>query len=150
MEHPVKTAPCPLYFRAQGGQFDRLGNPIVGRAAIARYEIEALSSSESGAAALAPLLCDRAYDCGVCPLLHEWVAGEMTQGWSVDWDCWVCLKHNTAGKDGPEVEKRCTGFYQSGRPADEDDDHPPLTGCTSCGQPRSILQLVLRRPRPGG
>jgi hypothetical protein len=154
MEHPVKTAPCPLLFAASGGKFTANGNPIIGGKAFGYYDIAAATTSEAGQHVVASLLCDTAFDCGVCPLMHEWVAAEHAQGWSVDWECWVCVKLNTHGKDGPGVDRRFPGFYQSGRPSgddgspdDRDDDCPPLTGCTSCGQPRSILQLVLRRPK---
>lgn len=142
MEHPVKTAPCPLYFAAHGGQFTQLGMPI-------------LRDIEAGEAQYLPVYCDRAYDCGVCPLMHEWVEHRIAEGWSVGWECDKCLKDTwQTERDRKDIERALPGFYQAGRAPDLqegdrnfDPDRPPLTGCTRCGWGSSFLQLVLRRVR---
>lgn len=148
MEHPVKAAPCPLLFAANGGRFSRMGLPILGSTELSKDALDAISSKERPPAATAALLCDKAFDCGTCPLLHEWVAHEASQGWTASWECNGCVSHKE-----PSVHRRFAGFYQSGRggyPEDDyrhDPDNPPLDGCMACGCASSLLQLVLRKPR---
>ena len=161
MSTPIKVAACPLLFRANGGQFTENGLPIIG-GRIVHLQDEQIELDENDnplypeeRQLFAPFLCDKAFDCGTCPLLHQWVAGEQASGWVVGWECWICLKDSWAYERGdPKVERNIAGFYQAGRPPDlipddedYDPDNPPLRGCTSCGKGRSILQLVLRRAR---
>jgi hypothetical protein len=148
MEHPVKTAPCPLLFAANGGRFNQLGLPV--------FNTTALDPNDPEDAYVAATNCDRAYDCGVCPLLIQWIDARIAEGWNIGWECTKCLNDSfTFERDNPDVERKLAGYYQAGRdpmltPDDEDydPDRPPLTGCTSCGWGSSFLQLVLRRQRP--
>jgi hypothetical protein len=148
MEHPVKTAPCPLFFAANGGRFNQLGMPV--------FRSDTFDQNDPDDAFVAATNCDRAYDCGACPLLIQWIEHEVAQGWTVGWECTKCLNDSLLyERDNPDVQRRLAGFYQSGRrpeltPDDEDfdPDRPHLAGCTSCGWQSSFLQLVLRRQRP--
>lgn len=154
MEHPVKVAPCPLLFASTGGKFDSRGLPIVGQRVVSSTEVETGGDDPQ----YANLLCDRAYDCGECPLIHEWVGGQLAEGWSVGWECIDCLRDTYhLERDNPDFERVVPGFYQAGRSPDlvdgDDDydpDHPQLDGCTSCGRGSSLLQLILRRARRHG
>jgi hypothetical protein len=96
-------------------------------------------------------LCSRAWDCGRCSLMHEWVRGLATSGWAVGWECVGCLK-DTRREDEENGGRVLPGFYQAGRRFDRtpddpefDKDRPALEGCTRCGWESSLLQLVLRR-----
>lgn len=148
MEHPLKTAACPLLFAASGGRFTPLGLPVVGGVVV--LDTEDVDPDHNRAASI---LCDEAYDCGTCPLLRQWVATEAQQGWSIGWECSNCLKETfRRERDDPALERKLPGFYQAGRDVapdheDYDPDNPPLAGCTRCGWGSSFLQLVLRRQR---
>jgi hypothetical protein len=114
MEHPVKVAFCPIYFGSNGGQFTPLGKPIFDQA----------DPSDGGI----PIrgLCDRPYDCGTCPHMHQWVQIQQANGWTVGWECFGCLKPK-------EKDRVLPGFYHSGN-------------CTKCNSEGIVLQLVLRKP----
>lgn len=136
MGTPVRAAFCNLLWAYNGGQFGPTGLPLF-------TEVD-----EDGNIPLGT--CDRAYDCSVCPLLHQWVERLVAQGWSASWECSYCLK----GVKSEVAAGRLaiTGYYQAGREPvppeheDHDQDQPALTGCTRCGWQTSFLQLVLRRP----
>lgn len=140
MEHPVKVAACKILFGKNGGTFTELGNPIWEK------DVKAL--------------CDKAWDCGHCPYLHEWVAYRIAEGYSISWECDLCLRQTEKPDKAAGTERIVTGYYQSGRKfqMDSDDpmfdpDRPGLEGCTRvipetrevCGWESSFLQLVLRR-----
>lgn len=132
MGTPVRVAFCPLLFARNGGAFDSRGLPIFND-----------PDAEDGFPARGK--CDRAYDCGLCPLLGEWVEARQSEGWSVGWECSDCLQFSYLfERNNHEVERLLPGFYQAGR---KHDPETPLEGCTSCMKETSFLQLVLRRAR---
>lgn len=132
MGTPVRVAFCQFLFARNGGTFDSRGLPIFND-----------PDAEDGFPARGK--CDRAYDCGYCPLLREWVEARQVEGFDVGWECDECLKISyTCERNNPEVERVLPGFYQSGR---RDDPETTLEGCTSCRKESSFLQLILRRPR---
>lgn len=121
----------------------------------------------------ARLNCDRAYDCGVCTLLHRWLDAKVLEGYSFGWECDRCIKQTLKANVGNDIEFVITGYYQAGRKfntdpesGDYDPDVPGIEGCThvhefddpevnkrageSCGWETSFLQLVLRRRRTDG
>jgi hypothetical protein len=131
MGTPVRVAPCPLLFERNGGTFDERGRPIL-------HDVE-----DDGYAARAK--CDRAFDCGLCPLVADYVNGMAREGFRVGWECSDCLSVSYQyERNNPEVERILPGFYQAGW---KNDPETPLEGCTSCRKESSFLQLVLRRPR---
>jgi hypothetical protein len=164
MSQPVKTAFCPLFFASNGGQFNSLGMPMFGGRQM-NYEdgADTPDTEEDENGDIVRLVdpfavasnCDRAFDCGTCHLIHQWVNGKISEGWAIGWECDDCLhewKH--ARKHRPDLEWQLAGFYQSGvvpEVGPEDDDYDPdktiCDGCTSCGRSSSFLQLILRRPR---
>lgn len=111
MEHPVRVAFCPVYFGANGGQFTELGKPIIE------------DPDDDGAPIRGK--CDRPYDCGLCPYMHQWVQNLQAQGWVASWECYDCLKSKEENRELP-------GFYQEG-------------ACAKCGWETILLQLVLRK-----
>lgn len=125
MSDPTKAAACPLYFSAHGGQFDRRGNPIFNGIPI-------------------PAVCDRAFDCGTCSLMTQWVSSMVASGWVVGWECDKCLKETFLEDKGGGRGRIVPGFYHSGRR--DDPDNGGLTGCTRCGWESSFIQIILRRP----
>jgi hypothetical protein len=161
MDHPTKTAACPLYFRSNGGQFTPLGLPIVGGRALLRENEQVEVDAEGNPLYIEEhrvfqeLLCGQAFDCLSCDLLQQWIAGEVDKGWTPSWECFICLDESWRyEKDNPRVERNIAGFYHAGRdpslaPGDEDYDPDKrlLPGCMSCGRGSSLLQLVLRRAR---
>jgi hypothetical protein len=122
MLHPERSAFCLLLFGSNGGQFDELGRPIF--------------RGQLGT-------CGRAFDCGTCPLMREWMLKLAQDGWEWGWECDQCLKNTFDTDHAREVERILPGYYQSSQPDDE--DHPPIEGCTRCGWQTSFLQLILRR-----
>ncbi len=142
MERPVRVAFCKILFASRGGTFDEKGMPRFG----------VTEGKQLDRAIRVRGRCDRAYDCGECPLLHEWLKGLVAEGWSFGWECVTCLKATEEADAAAGGERRVQGFYQSGRrkdlPPDDidyDPDRPGLEGCTRCGRESSFLQLVLRR-----
>jgi hypothetical protein len=135
MEHPVRVAFCKILFWKNGGQFSPTGLPVVN----AREQVRGK--------------CTRAYDCGQCSYLQEWIAFLQQQGWSFGWECDTCLKKTEVEDRKNGVERHVQGYYQAGRkyetqPEDQwnwDPDRPGLEGCTRCGWESSFLQLVIRR-----
>ena len=155
MEHPTsKVAACPIYFGANGGHFNELGQAE-------------LKEDDR-------LLCPKAFDCGHCGYLHEWVQARIAEGYSVSWECSRCIGVSTYRSR--ELDKQngreciIPGFYQAGQKFDTDpnslsfdEDRPGIEGCTHileednpetgqkagelCGWETSFLQLVLRRGR---
>lgn len=144
MEHPVRVAFCKLLFASKGGTFDEKGMPKFGE----------LQGRMLDRTVHVRGRCDRAYDCGECPILHDWLKQLVVQGWNFGWECVTCLKNSQKPDEEHGIERRVQGFYQSGRRSDlpvvdpdYDPDNPGLEGCTSCGHETSFLQLVLRRTR---
>lgn len=135
MEHPVRVAFCKILFGAMGGRFTLTGLPD-------------FSDKEH-----VPLgNCDRAYDCGVCQLLQNWLAYLASQGWTWGWECDACLKATERSDRDAGLQRQVQGYYQAGRKRDlspddpnYDPDQPALEGCTRCGWESSFLQLVIRR-----
>lgn len=148
MGNPIeKLAACPIYFGLNGGKFSELGNA---------------NATEDDR-----LLCGRAFDCGHCAALHEWVNVQLSKGYVATWECVTCISRTKKLDDQAEIERVITGYYQAGRrqtdPSDQnfDPDMPGLEGCThvfevdddkrgrrageTCGWESSFLQLVLRR-----
>lgn len=127
MSHSTKTAFCPLYFRAHGGRFTEKGLPI----------FTADEEDEN-----APGMCGRAFDCGTCSLMVNWIP-EMV-GWSAGWECDGCLKETFLQDKEAKTERWLPGFYHSSQPDEQAQGF--ISGCTRCGWPGSFLQLVFRRP----
>ena len=128
------TAFCKILFGVMGGTFSPTGLPVF----------------EEGVRGH----CTRAFDCGSCMYMHEWLASLIQHGWTWGWECTKCLKETKPIDDELGIERRVQGFYQAGRrhsltqeDPDFDPDRPGLEGCTRCGWESSFLQLVLRRPR---
>jgi hypothetical protein len=124
VSHSTKTAFCPLYFSAHGGRFTDRGHPI-------------FSDQVPG-------LCDRAFDCGTCSEVSNWVSQMVPAGYRVGWECDKCLKETLFEDRGLGVHRVLPGLYQSSQP----DEYEPgfLSGCTRCGWPGTFLQIILRRP----
>jgi hypothetical protein len=134
MEHPVRTAFCKILFWKMGGAFGPTGLPIIQPGVRGK--------------------CNRAFDCGSCSHMHDWLSLLLQQGWTWGWECDKCLRETKDSDDAQNIERSVQGFYQAGRKGDltEDDpeydpDRPGLEGCTRCGWESSFLQLVLRRQR---
>lgn len=142
MEYPTaQVAACLIYFGAHGGRFTPEGRPI--------------KTDEDR------LLCGRAFDCGSCPFLHQWLQEQIRQGFTPGWECVSCIHRATRYKDANEYETFITGYYHSG--VADDPDHPGIVGCTHvlrednlktgqkagevCGYQSFLLQLVLRKRR---
>ncbi len=149
MEHPTaKIAACPIFWGAHGGSFTELGN------------ISPDSEDDR-------LLCGRAFDCGHCGFLHEWLTVQVAKGFSWTWECDACLRFSKRFDKDNGIRRVLTGYYQAGRKPtydpnslDADPDSPGLEGCTHileadnpatgqiagqvCGWESSYLQLVLR------
>jgi hypothetical protein len=157
-------ASCPILFVSTGGQLNERGRPLF---TLNGTEMVPLGNPE------ARLNCDRAYDCGVCTLLHRWLETRVAEGYSFGWECDRCLKYTRSLDEENDIERIVTGYYQAGRkftidPEDKDfdPDKPGLDGCThvhefddpevnkrageKCGWETSFLQLVLRRRRADG
>jgi hypothetical protein len=142
VEHPIRVAWCNLLFANNGGAVDDRLRPI-------RPPPEDEENKEYVRG-----LCDKAWDCGVCPILHRWVAAKTQEGWSVGWWCSDCIEaaiyplELQHGKEGSKRYLSITGYYQSGRPdyppdhKNFDQDRPPIHGCTRCGKESSFLQLI--------
>jgi len=124
MSDPSKTAFCPLYFSAHGGQFNEKGLALFSGMMI-------------------PGVCDRAFDCGTCSLMSKWVSEMIAAGWSVGWECDQCLKNTFLDDKGRGVNRLLPGFYQASQPDPQQSGFIP--GCTRCGWQTSFLQIVLRR-----
>lgn len=126
---PARQAFCALFFLHNGGHFVR-GRPIF--------------QGERGN-------CDVAYDCGSCGILGKWILERLEEGYSVDWQCQVCISEmKRADKERKKNggETIFPGYYQSGGPTEPgqlEDHKPKLDGCTTCGRESFLLQLVLRR-----
>lgn len=136
MERPNRTAFCKLLFARNGGTFNDRNMPVFDQKAWAR-----------GA-------CDRAYDCLDCGVMQDWLVYLQKVGWTIGWECDLCLKQTEEEKDREDMQRFVEGFYQSGRDPtrgqedpDYDEDKPALAGCTRCGWESSFLQLVLRRKK---
>jgi len=134
MEHPVRAAFCKILFWKMGGTFGPTGLPI-------------LQEGVRGK-------CNRAFDCGSCSHMQDWLTLLYQQGWSWGWECDRCLRETLSEDEAQNIERRVQGFYQAGRSSqrmeddpDFDPDRPGLEGCTRCGWESSFLQLVLRRPK---
>lgn len=149
MEFPrSKVAPCAIFFGAHGGKFTVLGN---------------VDPDEDDR-----LLCGKAFDCGHCGFLHQWLQVQVNNGFSCSWECDACLRFSKKFDEENGTRRILTGYYQAGRkPVDDpnsldgDPDNPGLEGCTHvleadnpatgqlsgqvCGWETSFLQLVLRR-----
>lgn len=126
MEHPIRVAFCPILYTSNGGQLDNKGKAIV-----------SLNNRVRGK-------CDKAFDCGDCFLLQNWIATCVSEGWIVGWECDDCLHVTKA------VSRQLPGFFQEGRLDDSSSlniisQPPSLSGCTRCKKETSFLQLVLRR-----
>lgn len=141
MGTPIRVAFCPVYYGANGGAFDDRGRPT--------WKTE--DAEDDGYPIRGK--CDRPFDCGTCPYLHQYVVSLEKQGWTISWECVHCLKETKRLDDEAHQERSLPGFYQSGRPQvpedhpDYDSDQPPLGGCVRCGWASSFLQLVLRRAK---
>jgi hypothetical protein len=128
MEQLVQVAYCAILFQAKGGTFTPSGRPIF----------------VPGVAAL----CDDPHDCGGCAYLQNWAAHLMAEGWGIGWECDACLRLTEDLDRGAGIERHVQGYYQQGGKhpwASEDEEAPPLPGCTRCGWASIVLQLVLRR-----
>lgn len=151
MEDPHdKVAPCIIYFWAHGGQFNELGQPLRGQND--------------------RLLCGRAYDCGHCNFLQEWIATRIREGFVATWECVRCIEVSKKFDMESQTQRLIHGIYQAGQRFDIDPesleydvDQPGLTGCQHvyeadednveppkkageiCNHESSFLQLVLRR-----
>ena len=143
MDHPIRVAFCPLFFSSNGGEFDQNGLPRV-------FRVDDEEKPKLVGRLWVRGKCKKAYDCGSCSLMREWVEGEQRRGWVVGWECSQCLK--LTKKEAASEGRVLPGFYQSGRhpdltmdDPDYDKDKPKLSGCTRCGYETSFLQLVLRR-----
>lgn len=154
-------APCPILFESTGGQLDERGRPLFIRQG---EEFVPLGDPQ------ARINCDRAYDCGVCQLLHGWLKAKIDAGYSFGWECDQCLRDTLKADKENNIDRIVTGYYQAGRRFDIDPqslefdpDVPGIEGCTRvyelddpennkragerCGWETSFLQLVLRRRR---
>ncbi len=151
MEFPrSKIAACPIFYGAQGGQFNEFGK-------IVRTQEDDPS-----------VLCGRAFDCGHCSFLQDWIRVKEAQGFEWGWECVTCLNFSKRFDHESGTERLLTGYYQAGRKPsldpnslDADPDMPGIDGCTHileadnqatgqvagqvCGWETSFLQLVLRR-----
>ena len=125
MTTPVKTAYCPLLFQRNGGKFGPRNEPIF-------EPNEDEDSSPMGT-------CSRAFDCGTCTLMTEWLNGAMT-GWTIGWECDKCLKETFELDKDSGVDRWLPGFYHS-----SPDENAYEGGCTRCGWQTLFLNLVLRR-----
>ena len=124
---------CSLLFASNGGRFDDLGRPYIPN------EGEFVRGC-----------CERAEDCGTCPLLIQWIQARMGEGWSVSWLCVHCIKEAVpTGKTADKNHWLAPGYYQSSRYREWEpevvDEKSTLDGCTQCGYGSALLQLVLRR-----
>ena len=124
MADPSKSAFCPLYFSAHGGQFNDRGLALFNGMRI-------------------PGVCDRAFDCGTCSLMSKWVNEMMSVGWAVGWECDRCLKDTYLADKSSKTGRILPGFYQSSQPDDKERGY--IDGCTRCGWQTSFLQIILRR-----
>lgn len=159
-------AACSILFESTGGLL-RNGRPI-------------LTSDPNGSGGMvragnpnAVIMCDRAFDCGTCTLLHKWLNEKIQQGYRATWECHYCLRKTKKSDGADDIERVITGYYQAGRKGDlstddkdYDPDRPGLQGCTHilesddpdvgrrqgemCLWESSFLQLVLRRKRQVG
>lgn len=136
MERPVRVAFCKILFWKYGGQFSSTGIPDL------RAQVRGK--------------CTRAYDCGQCSFLQEWLLHLQQQGWGWGWECDRCLRETEDLDRISNIERHVQGFYQAGRKWDRtpddpdyDPDRPGLEGCTRCTWESSFLQLVIRRPKHG-
>jgi len=137
VEHPVRVAFCKILFWKNGGSFSPTGLPIF------RSTDERVQGR-----------CTRAYDCGQCSYLQEWLVFLQQQGWAWGWECDACLRKTLEEDRKSNIERHVQGYYQAGRRWDRtpddpeyDPDRPGLEGCTRCGWESSFLQLVIRKPR---
>ena len=136
---PVRVAFCPIYYGANGGLFDERGVPM--------EDPDAEETVHTRGK------CDRPFDCGTCPYLHQWVGKLASQGMGIAWECIACLKQTKKMDKESGVIRFIPGYFQAGRPPvpeghpDYDKDNPPLAGCTRCGWESSFLQLIIRRRR---
>jgi hypothetical protein len=129
---------CKILFGKNGGKFTATGLPDFNR--------EDEDDWVRGC-------CTRAFDCGSCLFLQEWLAALQAQGWEFGWECDQCLRETLPLDRQNGVTRSVQGFYQAGRRAgltpddpDYDPDMPGLEGCTrNCGWESSLLQLVLRK-----
>lgn len=105
-------------------------------------------------------LCDIAYDCGQCHILHRWATIMMSEGWSLSWECITCInaamleeKRRKRDRGGTGKLVWVPGYFQSARDPslemshqDFDRDRPQFTHCMACGWTNfSFLQIILRR-----
>ena len=146
MDHPVRVAPCMILFADSGGRFTDEGKPI-------------FDDPESDGVSVRAK-CSRAYDCGVCSLLHREIAQAESEGWVPGWECTGCIDSTRKDDEKNNQERILWGYYQAGRTPGTDPHHgqlgeydnsdpdgPALGGCTRCGWQSSFLQLVTRRRR---
>lgn len=146
MDHPVRVAACMILFADSGGRISDDGKPIFD------------DPDSDGVSPRAK--CSRAYDCGVCSLLHREVSRAEMEGWVPGWECSKCIDATRREDTANDVERVLWGYYQAGRipgtdPYDgalgeydnSDPDGPAISGCTRCGWQSSFLQLVTRRRR---
>ncbi len=154
-------AACELLFESTGGILKN-GRPVLVPSQDGSGELIRAGNPD------AIIMCDRAFDCGSCQLLHRWLEIKLQEGYSATWECQYCLKKTQKSDERDGVERIITGYYQTGRrtdidPTDKDydPDIPGLAGCTHifefddpetgkrsgemCLWESSFLQLVLRR-----
>jgi hypothetical protein len=139
MEHPVRVSFCKILFGKNGGSFTETGLPI-------------LQPGELDDDTQVRGKCSRAYDCGSCSYMQEWLVSLQEKGWHVGWECDRCLRESRYSDAETGVTRQVQGFFQAGRKKDKtqddpdfDPDLPGLEGCTKCGWESSFLQLVLRK-----
>jgi len=142
MEHPFRVAFCKVFFAKNGGTFTEYGLPI-------------FSAADHSEEYPARGYCDKAFDCGSCAYLQEWLWSLYDKGWEIGWECDQCLRDTIRQDFYDKTERKVEGFFQSGRPKlpvdhpdywhEHDEDSGGLEGCTRCGWGSSFLQLVLRK-----
>lgn len=151
MEDPHdKLAPCIIYFWAHGGRFNEYGQAL-------RGENDRL-------------LCGRAFDCGHCNFLQNWVAMRVQEGFIATWECVRCIEISKDSDAESGTRRLIHGIYQAGRSFETDpesleydSDQPGIQGCQHiyefddygvepprragevCNHESSFLQLVMRR-----
>lgn len=96
MGAPVKVAWCNLLFKSNGGQLNEKGAPV--------FRSSESFHSPRGA-------CSKAFDCGACDIMIQYLEECVSQGWDVGWECIDCLKPDTPSG----IERVLPGYYQSGR-----------------------------------
>lgn len=75
--------------------------------------------------------CSHPWDCSKCPVMRR-ALEKVDPQTAVGWECFSCVDET------PKEGRKLPGYYTgSGEPG-----LPP--GCTRCGYPGQILQLVLR------